>query len=438
MINIPPILVDTPLRTELVPDIAKIWKVGQVLNATTARNANANDLVLIRMGQTVLEAKTPIALKAGDRLGLVVKSLGETPVLIIQTSRAPQQVAAQNLKSFIAQQQDLTALLAFSQSVISSPSISRLLKQHLGHLTQELPDAAEVVQAATLKKLVQNSGVFLESNLKGRLTDSLEEDIKSQLLRINTLLQEAAPGLLANSQSAAIDNLRAAIDSLLKGEISLLQFSVVLSNSLSADELRLLRRTLAVADNVALPGHLTGTLGMLLKHIKLQPNVRELQRNLLELLEMMGVLRQLRFHTEGALAKITSQQLIPLTREDDKFVLFDLYFKDQNEYRMLNFRLGQEHSADSQTTPGWRITLDFEFSELGPVQVQLHLTDNNIHALFLAEYESTAGRILRHSNLLEAAFNKIGFDAIGVRVTQGDISPRNDLAADIQIVDEKA
>lgn len=438
MINIPPVLAGTQPRTELIPDVTKIWSVGQVLNATAARDAKPNDIVLIRMGQTILEAKTPIALNAGDRLGLVVKSLGETPVLTIQTSAAPQLMAAQNLKSFIAQQQDLTTLLAFSQSVISSPSISNLLKQQLGNLAQQVPDAAQVVQATMLEKLIKNSGIFLESTLKGHQAGSVGEDIKGLLLKLDTLLQEAAPGLLVNSRRESVDYTRPVINSYLKGEISLLQLSVLLSNSLSSDELQVLRSALANIDKVEMPQRLVEAFGPLLNHIQLQTNPRDLQQNLLGLLEMMDVLRQLKFYTEGALAKITSQQLIPLTSEDDKFLLFDLCFRDQNEHQMVNFRLEQECPEGSQEVSGWRITLNFEFRELGPLQVHLHLTDNNIHALLRAEYESTAERIAGHQGLLEAALDTIGFDTVGVRVSLGGISQHNDLADGIHIVDETA
>lgn len=50
------------------------------MNATAERNANAQDTILLRMGQSMLEAKTPIPLKAGDQLKLLVKSVvGDTP-----------------------------------------------------------------------------------------------------------------------------------------------------------------------------------------------------------------------------------------------------------------------------------------------------------------------------------------------------------------------
>ncbi len=83
---------------ETIPDVTKTWKVGQVLNATAERNAKAHDNTLMRIGQSILEAKTPVALKAGDALKLLVMSLGDRPVLKIQTAASPPLIAAQNLK----------------------------------------------------------------------------------------------------------------------------------------------------------------------------------------------------------------------------------------------------------------------------------------------------------------------------------------------------
>ena len=52
-----------------------------------------------------------------------------------------------------------------------------------------------------------------------------------------------------------------------------------------------------------LPPKLAESMDLLLKHIQLQSNPRKMQLNLLELLEMMEVLRQLKFFTEGALQR---------------------------------------------------------------------------------------------------------------------------------------
>ena len=123
MINIQATPSLSKILTEPVADVTKTWKVGQVLNATAEHNANAQSNVLLRMGQSFLQAKTPIALKAGDALKLLVKSPGDKPVLKILTTASPHRLAAQNLKSFIARQQDLTSLQQLSQKIIESPYV---------------------------------------------------------------------------------------------------------------------------------------------------------------------------------------------------------------------------------------------------------------------------------------------------------------------------
>ena len=148
MINISATPSLSKILTEPVPDVTKTWKVGQVLNATAERNANAQDNVLMRMGQSILQAKTPIALKAGDPLKLLVKSLGDMPVLKIQTRASPPaRTAASNLKSFIGRQQDLTGLLQLSQKIIDMPSTTKALKQQLINLNQQLPNIKQATQA---------------------------------------------------------------------------------------------------------------------------------------------------------------------------------------------------------------------------------------------------------------------------------------------------
>ncbi len=439
MINIPLIPVSTKIRTELIPDVTKTWKVGQLLNATAERNVNANDIVLMRMGNTILEAKTPIALKSGDPLKLLVKSLGDKPVLTIQTSLAPPQIAAQNLKSFIGQQQDLTGLLALSQNVIANPAISRMLKQQILDLHQGLPDAEQVTQAQTLKKLIQNSGIFLESKLNSLQTDSLGQDTKSQLLRIKAQLQEAVPGLLVKPQLTTANNLQSIINAFLQGSVDPVQLSILLTNRLSKGQRQIMIQALTTAGRAPVPKILLDNFTLILNHIQQQDNPQKLREILSSLLETMGLLQELKSRTDGALAKVTSQQLMPLTREADSLLLlFDLYFKDKTENHLINFRLEQEKSAEEQGASGWAITLNFDFRELGPVQAQLHLTDNNIYTLFRAERISTAERLSGEMNLLQTAFNNIGFDAINLAVAQGGISQPNDLAKGVRLLDEKA
>ena len=60
MINIPPIKPGTEIKAEILPDITKTWKIGQVLNATTETGGEALNKVLLRIGQQLIETRSPI------------------------------------------------------------------------------------------------------------------------------------------------------------------------------------------------------------------------------------------------------------------------------------------------------------------------------------------------------------------------------------------
>ena len=452
MLIIPPIPSSTAIRTEVIPDVTKIWKVGQVMNEIAERNANVQDTILLRMGQSFLEAKTPVALKAGDQLKLIVKSLvGEIPVLKIQTAITgdSNRVISQNLKTFIAQQKDLSGLLQLSQRIIDSPTIPKIIKQQLANLHLLLPSAEQVTQAKTLKKIIQNSGVFLESKLNQQQTeafkpgglkqDDIKSDLKSQLLKISGELKSVAPELTIKSQ-VTTGKIHSVINQFIKGEINLVQLSTLLINRLSTNQSQLVQQFLSTADKTLLPRELLNSFTTLLSHLQQQVMPQKLQGDLSSLLKTMGLLQELKTNVDGALAKITSQQLTTLTRESDNLLLqlFDLNLKDKGENHLIQLRLEEEESTRDKDTSGWKVALNFNFKELGPFQAKLHLTENNISTVFCAEKDSTAKNISEQMNLLDVALSGIGFDAINLGVTQGSISQPRDIPENVHLLDEKA
>ena len=460
MINISATPSLTKILTKPVPDVTKTWKVGQILNATAERNVHAQDNILIRIGQSILQAKTPVTLNAGDPLKLLVKSLGDTPVLKIQTIASPPPgTAALNLKSFIGRQQDLTGLLQLSQKIIEIPSTTKALKQQLINLNRQLPNITQATQATTLKSLIKNSGVFLESKLNHLQQQALQQDalqqvqlrhhvlnqdIKSQLLRISAQLQRDVPELTVKSQITPTKNIQAVLDPLvkqfIKSEINLTQLSTQLTIALSKNQSQLVRQALTVSDTTLIPKALQNSFTVLLNHIQHHANPKLIQDNLSGLLKTMELFQELKTGIDGVLAKITSQQLTTLTREADSLLLllFDIYLKDKTENHLIQFRLEQEKSEHDPNCSSWSVTLNFNFNGPGPIQARLHLSNNHLSTLFCAEKENTAKKISKQINLLDTALRHIGFDAINLDVTQGSISKPRDLPKNVHLLDEKA
>jgi hypothetical protein len=460
MINISATPSLSKILTESVPDVTKTWKVGQILNATAERNVAAQNNILIRIGQSILQAKTPVAINAGEPLKLLVKSLGNTPVLKIQTSgSSPAHTAASNLKSFIGRQQDLTGLLQLSQKIIDMPSTTKALKQQLINLNQQLPSITQATQATTLQNLIKNSGVLLESKLNHLQQQEikqnalqyvqlghhmLNQDIKSQLLIISAQLQGDVPELTAKSQITPSKNIQAVLDTLvkqfIKSEINLTQLATQLTIHLSKNQSQLIRQALTSSETSLLPRALQNSFTLLFNYIQQQARPKQIQDNLSGQLKTMALLQELKTGIDGALAKITSQQLTTLTREADSLLLllFDIYLKDKTENHLIQFRLEQEKSEQEPNGSSWTVALNFNFNGAGPIEARLHLTNNTLSTVFCAEKENTAKEISKQINLLDTAFTRIGFDAINLDVTQGSISKPLDLAKNVYLLDEKA
>ena len=115
MINIPPIKPRTEIKPEIISDITKTWKVGQLLNATVSKGGQPLETIQLRLGQHLLESRSPIALKAGDNVQLLVKELGIEPLLSIKGPISTRDTAIQLLRSYINNQQDIKPLLQISQ-----------------------------------------------------------------------------------------------------------------------------------------------------------------------------------------------------------------------------------------------------------------------------------------------------------------------------------
>ena len=133
--------------------------------------------------------------------------------------------------------------------------------------------------------------------------------------------------LLTRPQATTQDALLAILASFQKGEIDPAQLSVTLTNQLSKEDNGSSGKTRHSREGL-LPRGLVGSYDALMAFIHQQADAGKLRQHLSSLLETMAQLQQMKSACEGALAKITSQQLTPLTRESEQpLLLFDLHFR---------------------------------------------------------------------------------------------------------------
>jgi flagellar hook-length control protein FliK len=467
MINIPPIKQSTPLKTEVITELTRTWKVGQVLNATTQRGGEALSTVLIRVGQQTIEAKTPVALENGQELKLQIKSLLEfqgsvqvnkLPLLsIIEISPfIPEnnKIAALKLRQFIAIQQTFSQLQSGIKQLLSDYSNSETLpasiKKNLNNLQSTLLLNQNGINPTQIKQQILNSGVFLESKILNPSNSSkpdsgLISDFKYQLLTLKSDLSQILPSketteltklttenlqplLKLIKQSAnSLSDLRSSeiaqkLFNLLPKE-SLIQLSTLLNNPKS---------TISIPEDIQ-------TLEKLLV-LTFQQQGNQQIKQLQEQLKFRLALLDLNLQVEQSISKITSLQLQPLIREGDNLILllFNMVFKDNNENFDVNFKLQQESNSSEQNDESWNITLSFNFNNLGLVQSKIHLTGTQVSCVFYTELSVIAEKIHQLLPLLESGFSKSGLTPVNLSVINK--LPNNEplVNSHINLLDENA
>jgi len=442
MINIPPIKPSTEIKAEPLPDVTKIWKVGQVLNATAETGANALSKAILRIGQHLVEARTPIPLKEGDSIKLLVKSLGETPLLSIQTPASTPNIAANKLRAFIAQQQSLLSLFKISQELLTNKHTPIKIKQLISELIDKLPTTEQVTNTKQLKQFIQSSGIFLESKISNQPSPNIQQDLKAQLLKISSYLQSTGiTSLTTNGENPK--QLQNIITQFIKAEINPKQLTQFLSHTFTKQQIDNIQSFLSTLNSATLPLPKTdplNNLNQLFAHIQKQTNSKQVIEIILNLLKSIPALQELKTGIEHALAKITSQQLIPLTREADNFLLllFDLLVKDKEDLHLINFKIEEEKNNNDNKNSSWTVIINFKFESLGAIEAKIHLIENRVSTLFNAENTDTVNKIRQNIDLLETAYKRIGLDVIKLDITQKRLDENLTIPGGIHLLDDNA
>jgi len=464
MINIPPTKPSTAIKSEIISDVSKTWKVGQVLSATTQQGGEALSKVLIRLGDHTLEAKTPIKLETGQDIKLLVKAASENnltklPLLsILPPNESPvlekSQAANIKLRQFIAIQASLSATQQSAQSLLTNKQVSNSLPKELINQLVTLQNSLQVkpgqAQALHLKQLIENSGVFLESKLKMAptlktdLNSALSNDFKHNLLQIKSQLinkvlpeapfqadnvklspqvKELVQHILQNSSNAPNSMANQLISNLPRPLLQQVVF--LLNGSSSSFPVTPPAQTLVEI--------ITSTLQ---QSTNTQRNINDLSSLLHTKLLLLDFAQQV----DRALSQITSFQLQPLSREVDTLtlLLFSLIFKDKDQSSDIGFRIEQENKETEAETEGWRVTLDFNLKSLGKIQSHIHLKDKQVSTIFHSERESTSNIIREHLSILENNLQQAGFFISGTLVKTKAVQGNMVINTQTHLLDEDA
>ena len=142
------------------------------------------------------------------------------------------------------------------------------------------------------------------------------------------------------------------------------------------------------------------------------------------------------------MARVQTHQLNSLPAEESSGQVwqFELPIKQPDRIDSFLIRLEQEQQGKKNQADGaWKITLNFDFSPLGPIEAKLSLRGEEISAIFLVEQANSAALLEQNLPKLNDAFTRVGLKVGHLHSQQGKIEPpATTPATSTFLLDEKA
>ncbi len=408
------------------PDLQKLLQnlqPGQLLKAAVVNQASAN-AVRLKIGTQELIAYTKLRLETGQKLTMEVTKGGNTPELRLLQERTNAEVQSQILRQALPRQIPQTRLFNTLQVIAQATPelLQKLLPELLRKSTQGQGEnrgapSSQKTGLEQLQKMLSETPQKQPPNPSQKITESLPSATKA----LPPDLQKAIQAILTKALPRG-------------GNISAPQVRQALLNSGI-----FLETNLAFGHPAQASGDLKANLLNLLlllrsylqsRHeqsqhqtVKLNPKAAAVTSNNRMLLQLLGeLLRQ----TEGSLARIQTHQLNSLPTEESPTQIwqFEVPIQQPDHIDSFLIRLEQERQEKStQASTAWKITLNFDFSPLGPIEAKLSLRGEEISAVFLAEQANSAALLSQNLTRLNDAFIRVGLKVGHLHSQQGEIKP---------------
>jgi len=407
------------------PDLQKLLQnlqPGQLLKATVVNQASAGS-VRLKISTQELIAYTKLRLETGQKLTMEVTKGGNRPELRLLRERTNTEVQSQILRQALPRQIPQARLFNTLQLI-----------------AQATPELLQKLLPELLRKSTQGQG-------ENRSTPSSQKTGLEQLQKmLSELPQKQLPNPTQKITESQPSTIKALPSDLQKAIQAILTRALPRGSNISAPQIRqaLLNSGLFLETNLAFghPAQASGDLkanllNLLLllrgylhskqgqsqhQTVKLNPKAAAASNNRM-LLQLFGeLLRQ----TEGSLARIQTHQLSSLPTEESPAQIWQFELPIQQPDRIDSFliRLEQEQKGKrNQAAAAWKITLNFDFSPLGPIEAKLSLRGEEISATFLAEQANSAALLSQNLTRLNNAFIRVGLKVGLLHSQQGEIKP---------------
>lgn len=413
------------------------WAVGQLLKATLVQQLSQNTFILsigkqqvtasFKHGDQVSNLANQQRLPLGAEVALRVVKTGSQPIMqFVEPSMAQRQAAlsAEGLRQALPKQEPLQQFFGRLPLALQTQNAEARLPPAIQQAVQQLQNQIVSRQAIQhpeqLKRAIQESGAFLETHLQHATTSSnsgdvAARDLKAQLLRLASLLQQQAANTLSPQTSRTDPNsppvqypikpIHAQTGQAQNGQAQSAQTTsqqTPLSDSLRSEQ----RAVLTEA-------RLSGEAKAALQNQTAQHLARAMSLDL----------PTLQRHVESALARIQFNQLQSLgaLEHSPHGVLLELPVKDQQQIDVFQFHIDDqaEHGEQSDNNKLWSVMLSFEMEGLGNMHARLILGGEQIRASVWAESADTYTLVENHLDALRDRLREVAFLDPQVRCFKG-------------------
>ena len=399
--------------------------------------------------------------KTGDKLAVEVLKTLPLSVKIMPDAATREQRVMNYQRELLPLLQNLIAKPAsMNLSPDTTQSLPEPVRQALTSLIQNVVDKSSLQQPEKLQQTINNSGIFLESQLKQTTAQpDLQQNMKGNLLRLADVLRTQLqspllPKLLDNPE--LIKQLPVEVQTAIRQILSTpqdmralpAQVSPALANRGQTPTQLLFSllaglTTASSPDKTQAPVATGPTLATTAPIVNMATNAQQAVSRAIEFQMMRDLLQDV----ESVTAKIQFNQL-SMVQDNDlntnaNVWLFDLPVKEKQQLEMLQMRIDQQYTGNNKDKDSaiWQVQLNLETQNLGPMQARITLHALDVSVVLLAERQQSATLLTTYLEHLDGRLNDIGLNVSHLSCRQGIVKPvtpivmteRNDHLVDISV-----
>jgi len=384
---------------------------GQQVYVKVIEQQPSKHEVLLQVGKTLITVKSTISTHIGETIKATVLKNANEIILSVKPEKSPADIITASLKQLLPKQLPVQNIHTSLKSILTSrltgtnnsllsainSDTSHKLETSLSQIKKTLPDLKQITTITGLKKAIQNSGVFFEAGLKDTLTVN-KNTLNQPHLTAKNLSEGNSQSLLQRLGSAGI----------MQTTTQQGKQAAITSLDTKANLVRLIALLKQWPNNQK--NAITNSA-----RTNNKPDVSQINNT---------QIRELLTNSEGALAKVTLNQIASTTESTAarQSWQFDLpYFNGQTMESV--FIKIEEEDLSNKKQPAkkiWTISVELSPPKLGQIRSKLTLDGSTINSQFWAQNSATGALIRDHLKTFKAQLLKANLETNNLQVYSGE------------------